>query len=140
MKIILSGKIKDLFKNKVFNPEWYQAVSAGWELGKGQSQHDNFKSKKLRMLQRFLQENPEHADQYYGRNPLRGGLSYNAIEKLLPQINQEVAARAGYTIQAIQNMLKYPGAYKKLQELGILPKRDQPMQSQEVIFDPKIEV
>ena len=140
MKIILSGAMKDLFKNKIFNPEWYQALGAGWELGKGKSQHDNFRSKSTRMLGQYLQQNPNEADQYYGRS--HGGMGFNQIQKYLQLVNQQAAQRANYSIQAIQYMLGQQGGLQHLQQLGIIPqeqqRQTQPQQQPKV--DPNIQV
>ena len=135
MKIILSGGIKDLFKNKIFNPKWYQALGAGWELGKGMSQKDTFRSKKLRMLNQFLQKNPDYAAKYYGHSG-HGGIGFNRIQQYLQMVDWQAAQSHGYTTrEAIQYILEQKGGLRHLQQLGILPvqqrKTKRPSQSKQ---------
>ena len=132
MKIILSGAVKDLLKNKIFNPEWYQAIGAGWELGKGKSQHDNFRSKSTRMLGQYLQQNPEEADKYYGRS--HGGIGFNQIQKYLQLVNWQVAQANGYASkEVIQWTLEQRGGLQHLQKLGIIPQDNQKQTKQQIV-------
>lgn len=117
MKIILSGKIKDLFNKKVLNPDWWNAVGAGWELGKGIAAQDSPRSKKMRTLQEFLRQNPGYADKYYGRS--QSGLSHEQIESILSIINWENFP--SLTREKVYELLRQPGGYQFLVQLGVIP-------------------
>ena len=116
MKIIFSGKVKNLFKNKLFNPQWWNAVGAGWELGKGIAEHDTPRARKMRTLQEFLNNNPEYADAYYGRS--QGGLSQEQIQKIWPTINW--TAIPNMTPEKVQRMLRKREGYQILLEVGAI--------------------
>ena len=93
------------------------------------------------MLDQYLQQNPNEAEQYYGKS--HGGLGFNQIKKYLQLVNWKVAQENGYASEAaIQWALEQRGGLQRLQQLGIIPQQPQkqPQPPQQAVVDPNIPV